>query len=55
MLEISVKLYQQPDIINEYEQLRKQHIRQQKEDKPRTSDRDPLAEFEELFIKWQRT
>ena len=54
MLQYSVKLHQKPEILHEYEQLQKQYLRQQKEDQPRTSEKDPLAEFEKLFIKWQR-
>lgn len=54
MLELSVKLYRQPELLNEYDSMRKQQFMQQRELVPRSAAKDPLAEFEELFYRWKR-
>ena len=54
MLRLSVMLYYQPELLDEYQRLRKAHVRTQKEMMYRPTDKDPLAEFELLFKKWER-
>ena len=54
MLRLSVMLYYQPELLDEYQRLRKLHIRTQKESSVKILEKDPLAEFELLFKKWER-
>lgn len=46
MLRLSVMLYYQPELLDEYQRLRKLHIRTQKESSVKILEKDPLAEFE---------
>lgn len=54
LLRLSTILYHWPEILSEYDRLSQEQKRLQKESHPR-SKQDPLAEFEHLFLLWERT